>query len=80
MFTFYYKPYNINEVTDECGKVISRTLDTFDNREIAWNVCYNEILDKFQTFYSWIPIASANIDNQFYSFDRECSREIVTNN
>jgi len=44
---------------------------------LAWNLCYNEILDKFQTFYSWIPIASANIDNQFYSLDRECSRELL---
>ena len=38
--------------------------------EKAWNLCYNEILDKFITFYSWIPSFSENIDNIFFSFDR----------
>jgi hypothetical protein len=71
MFTFYYKPFTM-ESTKDCntGEVVYGEPTNFDKTEIAWNVCYNEILDKFQTFYSWIPIASANIDNQFYSFDR----------
>ena len=44
----------------------------------AWNLCYNEILAQkgngFQTFYSWIPSYSANIDNIFFSFDRDTSK------
>lgn len=90
MFTFYYKQITIESIKDHCGKITGYELKhtispetgedtTFGENEIAWNICYNEILDKFQTFYSWIPIASANIDNQFYSFDRQCSREILTN-
>jgi len=73
MFTFYYKKVKILQKVDDCGKIIGYEIakdPEFGEDEIAWNVCYNEILDKFQTFYSWIPIASANIDNQFYSFDR----------
>ena len=82
MFTFYYKKVKILQKVDDCGKIIGYEIakdPEFGEDEIAWNICYNEILDKFQTFYSWIPIASANIDNQFYSFDRQCSREIITN-
>lgn len=45
--------------------------------EKAWNLCYNEILDKFITFYSWIPSFSENIDNIFFSFDRTASKNIL---
>ena len=45
--------------------------------EKAWNLCYNEILDKFITFYSWIPSYSENIDNIFFSFDRNASKNIL---
>ena len=42
--------------------------------EVAWNICYNEKLNKFVTFYSWIPSFSVNIDNMFFSFDRDTSK------
>ena len=42
--------------------------------EKAWNVCYNEVLQHFETFYSWIPSYSANIDNMFFTFDRNVSK------
>jgi len=39
----------------------------YDNQygieEKVWNLCYNEINQKFITFYSWVPSYSANIDN-----------------
>lgn len=44
--------------------------------ECAWNLCYNEYSGKFTTFYSWIPSYSANIDNIFFSFDRDTSKKI----
>jgi hypothetical protein len=79
MFTLYYKKFGYDEYTDGCKEVtrvpvINESLET---DEIAWNLCYNEISGTFQTFFSWIPIQSANIDNVMYSFDRECSREII---
>lgn len=37
----------------------------------SWNLCYNEMLQKWQTFYSWIPTKSTNINNVMYSFDDE---------
>ena len=79
MFTFYFKPCQIITNYDCCLETesYSYTIEEDNSDELAWNLCYNEILDKFQTFYSWIPIASANIDNQFYSLDRECSRELL---
>lgn len=45
--------------------------------EKVWNLCYNEIQQKFTTFYSWIPSYSANIDNIFFSFDRTTSKIIT---
>ena len=45
--------------------------------EKVWNLCYNETLDKFTTFYSWVPSYSANIDNIFFTFDRDSSKRIA---
>jgi hypothetical protein len=45
--------------------------------ENAWNLCYNEILGCFTTFYSWIPSYSENIDNIFFTFDRDTSKTIT---
>lgn len=45
--------------------------------EKAWNLCYNEILNKWITFYSWMPSYSENIYNQYYSFDRNTSKWIA---
>ncbi len=43
----------------------------------AWNLCYNEINKAFTTFYSWLPSYSANIDNIFFTFDRNVSKYIA---
>lgn len=42
---------------------------TFYNDDKVWNLCYNEKLEKFITFYSWTPVLSENINNIFFSFD-----------
>ena len=44
--------------------------------EKAWNICYNEVVQKFITFYSWVPSYSANIDNIHFSFNRDTSKWI----
>ena len=48
--------------------------DVYKDEEKAWNLCFNELLDAFVTFYSWIPSYSENIDTQFFSFDRNTSK------
>lgn len=48
--------------------------DLYGFEEMAWNLCFNEVLGKWITFYSWIPSYSANIDNIFFSFDRDTSK------
>lgn len=45
--------------------------------ETAWNLCFNEAQDAFVTLYSWIPSYSANIDNIFFSYDRNASKWIT---
>ena len=44
--------------------------------EKSWNLCWNEILGIFTTFYSWIPSEMQNIDNIPFSFDRETVKAI----
>ena len=44
--------------------------------EKSWNLCWNEILGMFTTFYSWIPSNMENIDNIPFSFDRETVKAI----
>ena len=47
--------------------------------EQAWSLCFNEssgVGGKFVTFYSWIPSFSENIQNLYFSFDRQTSKWI----
>lgn len=48
-----------------------------DSTEKAWNLCWNEILGIFTTFYSWIPSEMQSIDNIPFSFDRNTSKIIA---
>lgn len=43
---------------------------TFYNENDAYSLCYNERMKMWVSRYTWMPLLSANIDNQFYSFDR----------
>lgn len=45
--------------------------------EKVWNLCYNELFQKWITFYSWVPSYSENIDNVYFSFDRNTSKWIA---
>lgn len=51
--------------------------DDLENvQERVWNLCYNENMEQFVTFYSWVPSYSDNIYNSFFSFDRQTSKWI----
>lgn len=50
--------------------------DLYGFEEKVWNICYNEVMQKFITFYSWVPSFSANIDNIHFSFNRDTSKWI----
>ncbi len=45
--------------------------------EKSWNLCYNEMLGIFTTFYSWIPSDMQNIDNVPFSFNRDTVKAIT---
>ena len=51
--------------------------DIYKDEEKVWNLCYNELLGEFITFYSWVPSYSENIDTQFFTFDRNTSKELA---
>lgn len=44
--------------------------------EKVWNLCWNETLKMFVTFYSWVPSFSENIYNMYFSFNRDTSKWI----
>lgn len=76
LFTFY----NSNDIYDAMNgtgdtSILTKSLITTPYK--VWNISYNEIAKCFQTFYSWIPSYTANIDNLFFSFDGYLSRHLV---
>ena len=48
--------------------------DVYKDEEKVWNLCFNELLNEFVTFYSWVPSYSENIDTQFFTFNRNTSK------
>lgn len=51
--------------------------NTYGFEEKVWNLCWNELLQKFITFYSWVPSHMENINNVPFSFDRNTSKWIA---
>lgn len=45
--------------------------------EKIWNLCWNELTQRWTTFYSWVPSYSENIYNSLFSFDRNTSKQIA---
>ena len=72
IFTFYMTTEDRLAKGDNTG-----LYEQYDEK--AWSLCLNEITSdqnsgnsgNFVTFYSWIPLESFNLNNKFYSFDRE---------
>jgi hypothetical protein len=51
--------------------------DVYKDEEKVWNLCFNELLNMFVTFYSWVPSFSENIDTQYFSFNRDTSKKLA---
>jgi hypothetical protein len=51
--------------------------NTYGFEEKVWNLCWNELLQKFITFYSWVPSHMENINNIPFSFDRNTSKWVA---
>lgn len=54
------------------GHIIEATAKplTWD-KGTTWALCYNSVLKEFTTFYDWYPLLSENIDNIYFSFDKD---------
>lgn len=52
---------------------------SFWQKGTEWSICYNCMVQNFQTFYDWIPLESVNIDNIFFSFDKDQMSVIMSN-
>ena len=51
--------------------------NTYGFEEKVWNLCWSELLNKFITFYSWVPAMMEDINNIPFSFDRNVSKWIA---
>ena len=51
--------------------------NTYGFEEKVWNLCWNELLQQFVTFYSWVPSVMENINNIPFSFNRNTSKWIA---
>ncbi len=74
--------YNIRKgyVYSEENKPITPIRPVEWKKGLTWSLCYNENTKCFQTFYDWTPLQSANIDNIYFSFDKEATDEIINQN
>ena len=60
------------------GDVMFTFYDNLEGfEEKVWNLCWNERIQKWVTFYSWVPSYSENIYNQYFSFNRNTSKWIA---
>ena len=50
---------------------------TFYKDNKCWNICYNELQQKWITFYSWLPSFTESINNTMFSFNRDSSKYIA---
>lgn len=84
MFTYYNdKPLDVNGdpialIGDNSEKALFQQKRIFSwEPGTTWSICYNEDTKMFTTFYDWYPVESENIDNIYFSFDREQTNEIA---
>jgi hypothetical protein len=47
---------------------------TNGTKEVKWSLCYNEVMQTWITRFSWMPLASADIENVYFTFNREDAR------
>jgi len=50
---------------------------TREEEEVEWNLCYNEVLNKWVTRYSWTPVSSSSINNVYFSFDKQAAKKMA---
>lgn len=61
----------------KCDVMFTFYDNTYGFEEKVWNLCWNELLQKFITFYSWVPSYMENINNIPFSFNRDTSKWIA---
>lgn len=64
--------------------ILEKTLDPkplidYWEKGKVWNLCYNEATQNWVTFYDWYPLESCNVDNIFFSFDRDQMDTVLAN-
>ena len=84
----YYKDIPIDEngdVVDLSGNLVLEDTEDVRSKIVSWkpgktwSLCFNEVTGNFVTFYDWYPIESCNIDNIYFSFDKDAIEDTYNN-
>lgn len=59
---------NTNFVKSHYNAFKQDLLFTFRYNNVLWNLCWNELTERWVTQYTWFPEFSENINNIFYTF------------
>ena len=75
----FTKEYKIRKgyVYNNDGKQITPATPIAWEPGTTWALCYNEAQQQFTTFYDWYPLQSENIDNIFFSFDKDQMDDVL---
>lgn len=73
------KTINLNFVKTHFNAFKHDVLFVFKYNDIKWNLCWNELTQKWVTQYTWFPEFSENINNIFYTFANQSSHEQAGN-
>jgi len=70
---------NVNFVKSHYNAFKNDVMFTFKYNDVAWNLCWNELTNKWTTQYTWFPEFSENINNIFYTFANQSRHNLATN-
>jgi len=70
---------NINFIKAHYNAFKYDILFTFKYDDKQWNLCWNELLGKWTTQYTWFPEFSENINNIFYTFANQSKHTLAEN-
>jgi len=70
---------NVNFIKTHYNAFKHDIMFVFRYNDKVWNLCWNELLQKWTTQYTWIPEFSENINNLFYTFANQTKHTSASN-
>ena len=75
----YDNTVNVNFVKSHYNAFKQDIMFVFKYNNVSWNLCWNELTNKWVTQYTWFPEFSENINNIFYTFANRSKHNSAAN-